>query len=172
MRNLFEEKQRFSQWWIWIIVAVPSVGLLLLFGNAIYQQMILGKPWGDRPLSDEMLIVVSLFAVTAMIVTLMAFFVSVLEIVVDKSGVSYKYFPLVRNWQRIEKEDIVSFRHRSDFAMSYGVQRDLSGNRTLNVKGRDTIEIVKTDGSTLRLGTQKPEEFVAAMNTMKNRRFE
>lgn len=172
MKNLFEEKQRFTQWWLWVIIAPTTLGILFLFGHGIYQQMILGEPWGDRPMTDEMLVIVSLFSVTAMVVMVIAFFASVLEVVVDKGGVAYKYFPLVRSWRRIEKENVQSFEHHQGLVLSYGIQMDLSGNRTVNVKGRDTIELTMNDGSKLRVGTQRPQEFMSALQAMKNRRID
>lgn len=169
MRSLFEEKQRFTQWWLWAIIVSTSTLVLGLFGNALYIQLVLGQPWGDEPMSDDSLIMVSLFTTTAMIVMLMVFFNSTLEIVVDKSSVSYRYFPLIRRWRRIERENIQSYEIREYYFKGYGFHRDLRGNKRINVKGNSGIEITMLDGSKLLLGTQQPGDFLSALNKMKNR---
>lgn len=169
MKSLFEEKQRFTQWWLWSIVVVASIVVLGIFGNALYQQMVLGKPWGDKPMSDEALIGLTLFTATAMIVMLLAFFNAMLEIVVDKRGISYRYFPVIRKWRRIEREAIQSFEVQDYYLKGYGIHYDLRGNKSITVKGNSGIQLTMVDGSKLLLGTQQPGEFLTALNKMKTR---
>jgi hypothetical protein len=45
---LFSEKQKFRQWWIWIILL--TLNGFFFFG--IYVQVIGGKQFGDKPMSD------------------------------------------------------------------------------------------------------------------------
>jgi hypothetical protein len=170
MKPLFEEKQRFTQWWLWAMVVSGALVVLGIFGDALWQQMILGKPWGENPMSDNGLVMLALFCATAVIVMLLIFTNSMLEIVVDKTSVTYRYFPLIRKWRRIEREAILSFEPRKNYLKGYGIHRDLRGNKTINVKGHDSIELIMTDGSKLTLGTQQPGEFLDALQKMKNRR--
>ena len=48
MNKEFKESQKFTQWWLWLIIL--SINILPLFG--IYKQIILGEPFGDKPVSD------------------------------------------------------------------------------------------------------------------------
>ncbi len=167
MKPLFEEKQRYTQWWLWLIIASTAIGVICLFVYALFTQLALGQPWGDKPMSDDSLVTLSLFIISAMVIMLLIFFNSVLEVVVDKNSVSYKYFPLIRNWRRIERETIQSFEVKTYYMRGYGVHRDLRGNKTINVKGHTGIEITTHDGKRLLLGTQKPGDFLNALNKMK-----
>ncbi|HMJ67322.1 MAG TPA: hypothetical protein VK508_00420 [Cyclobacteriaceae bacterium] len=169
MRPLFEEKQRFSQWWLWTIIVSASAIVLGIFGHALYIQLVLGQQWGDKPISNDTLIMLSLFNATAVIVMLLVFFNAMLEVVVDKSSVSWRFFPLFRKWRRIERENILDFGTRKYYMKGYGFHRDLRGNKRITVKGHDGIEITLTNGSKLMLGTQQPGEFLSAIEKMKHR---
>ncbi|MGB5654860.1 MAG: hypothetical protein WBM56_13615 [Robiginitalea sp.] len=48
MKSAFTEVQKFNQWWLWIL-------LLAVLGLPVYgmfQQIILGEPFGSTPMSD------------------------------------------------------------------------------------------------------------------------
>ncbi|MCL0079845.1 hypothetical protein M1O18_02960 [Dehalococcoidia bacterium] len=46
---IFQEVQKFRQWWLWLIL-LPSCMLLVgLFGYGMIEQLIFGQPWGDDP---------------------------------------------------------------------------------------------------------------------------
>jgi len=170
MKPLFEEKQRYTQWWLWLIIVSAAVIVTGVFMNAVYVQLVTGNPWGDKPLSDDALIVYALFMISCMIIMLLMFFNSVLEITVDRSGVSYRYFPLIRSWRRIDRENIQAYELKKYYLQGYGIKRDLRGNKTINVKGNTGVELVMFDGIKLVLGTQKPDEFLNALKKMKNGR--
>ncbi|MCA1556228.1 MAG: DUF6141 family protein, partial [Acidobacteria bacterium] len=61
----FREVQKNRQWWLWVVVMIPCV----LVGYGAVQQLVFGKPWGDRPISDAGLVVLVAF-LTAVIVWL------------------------------------------------------------------------------------------------------
>lgn len=168
MRSLFEEKQRYTQWWLWVIIVVTAVAIVGMFSNAMYVQLVLGRPWGDKPMSDDALLAFSMLMISMMVLMLIIFFTSVLEIAVDKTGLSYRYFPLIRKWKQIERSSIQSFEVREYYLKGYGINRDLQGNRRINVKGNKGIELKLIDGTKLLLGTQRPEEFMHALKKMKN----
>lgn len=172
MKALFEEKQKFTQWWLWLIVGSATLVVLVIFLEGVYKQLIVGEPWGEHPLSDDALITLSILAVTAMVLTLIAFFNTVLEIVVDRGSIKYRYFPLIRQWKRIEREEIQNFEARTFYLSGYGVKRDLRGNRSITIKGHRAVALTMQNGKTLMLGTQQPEEFLSALRKMKNSRVE
>lgn len=172
MKPLFEEKQRFTQWWLWLVIVSAAAVVFVIFGYGMYKQLVLGKQFGDKPVSDDSLIAFSLFMFTVIILMLLIFFNAVLEVTVDRLSVSYRYFPIIRNWRRIERETIQGFEVKTFYLKGYGVERDLRGNRTITVKGHTGIEITMLDGKRLMLGTQKPGEFLDALNKMKKGRVD
>ena len=44
----FSEKQRFRQWWLWLLVLISPVFLIW----AIFQQVVMDVPFGNNPTSD------------------------------------------------------------------------------------------------------------------------
>ena len=46
---IFEERQRFRQWWAWIAILAPAVVAWLLF----FLQIVGGEPIGDNPAPDS-----------------------------------------------------------------------------------------------------------------------
>lgn len=168
MRSLFEEKQRFTQWWLWVLIGGVSVAVVCIFLYAMYVQFLLGVPWGDKPMSNDALLFFSLFLISTVVLMLVLLFTAMLEVAVDRSGVSYRYFPFIRTWRKIEPEMIQSYDVRTYYLKGYGVKPDFRGNRTINVKGNKGVEFIFLDGTKLLLGTQRPEELMHALKKMKN----
>ncbi len=50
---LFKEKQRFQQWWLWLIFL--GVNLFFLYG--VFKQVIGGQQFGDKPMSNTGLLI-------------------------------------------------------------------------------------------------------------------
>lgn len=57
MKIEFKEEQKFTQWWLWLILL--PIGLLPIIG--IYKQIILGEPFGGKPMPDIGLIIFTIF---------------------------------------------------------------------------------------------------------------
>ena len=57
MKTEFTEEQKFTQWWLWVILI--GIGLLPVYG--IYKQVIIGEDFGSKPLSNLGLIIFSVF---------------------------------------------------------------------------------------------------------------
>ena len=57
MNIVFKETQKFSQWWLWLILI--GIGILPILG--IYKQLIIGEKFGDKPMSDLGLIIFAVF---------------------------------------------------------------------------------------------------------------
>ncbi|WP_260402681.1 MULTISPECIES: phosphoethanolamine transferase domain-containing protein [Aequorivita] len=57
MKIVFKEEQKFTQWWLWLILI--GIGVLPIIG--IYKQLIIEEKFGDNPMSDLGLIIFSIF---------------------------------------------------------------------------------------------------------------
>jgi hypothetical protein len=168
MSLYFEERQTFTQWWLWLIVGATTIGINVLFIQATVQQLILGVPWGNKPMTDESLVILSVVVLTASTGLSLLFFISVMEVRIDKRSLEYRYLPLIRNWRRIERESIRGFKQRRSYLAGYGVKRSIDGTRILSVKGAEGIELTLDGGSRIFFGTQQPDEFISAMKKMAN----
>ena len=162
----FEERQTFTQLWLWLIVGATTIGINGLFVQAVIQQLILGTPWGDKPLNDETLLILSVVVLTVSTGLSLLFFVTVMEVRIDKRAIEYRYAPLIRSWRRIERESIRDFKKRRNYFEGHGVKRKLDGTRMLSVKGVDGIELTLDGGSRIFFGTQQPGEFISAVEKM------
>ena len=60
-RSYFKEEQKFDQVWFRLLIVLSWVPLLVIFGIGIRQQLFLGRPWGDNPVSDTGLVLTALF---------------------------------------------------------------------------------------------------------------
>ncbi|MBU0696762.1 MAG: hypothetical protein KKE39_09605 [Bacteroidetes bacterium] len=82
---LFSERQRFKQWWVWLILLV--VNGFFLFG--LFKQIIGGQQFGDKPLSNvEVLIAIGL----TLLLTLL-FLTLCLDTIIKNDGVYVRFFP-------------------------------------------------------------------------------
>lgn len=168
-REIYSEEQQFDQLFIWILIGVGMVPMIAILGAGIYKQIIMGQPWGDEPLSDLGLILVTVGVFVLLLGIIILFRYSKLEIKVDRWGVRYKFSPFIWNWKEILRHDIKSYKIRKySFLRGYGVRWGLDGIKTLNVKGNMGIEFHYGENKKLLIGTQQPELFAQAIEKMMN----
>ncbi len=166
----FEEEQRFRQPWIWAIVLLSVVGLLVVFGYGLIQQLILKEPFGDNPASDTNL---TMAAVTTFVVgggsTLLLYKIK-LTTKLDSTSLHIVFSPLRR--RDIPLSDIARWQART-----YKPIRDYGGwgiklrrrGWAYNVSGNRGVELELTNGKKLLIGSQRSEELCAAIATAKQR---
>ncbi len=151
----FTEKQRFTQWWIWLIVI--TVGIIPVSGIII--QLILKQPFGNNPMSDMGLII---FSILVLIFTGSIFFIK-LETFIDRSGIKMNFVPFHKKnvaWQEIKAANVVNY----GFVGGYGIRLGSSYGTVYNIKGKMGLAIELTNGSKFLIGTQKPEEMRQIVN--------
>lgn len=148
MKIAFNEEQKFTQWWLWLILI--GIGLVPVFG--IYKQLILGEPFGDNAMSDAGLI---LFAV--LVFALIAFFWTMrLETKIDDNGIRMQFFPFLRkrlDWEEIKTAKIVNYGF-----VGFGIRLGTKHGTVYNTKGNKGLAIQLTNGKKFVIGTQKETE--------------
>jgi hypothetical protein len=100
---LFREVQKISQIWVWLIIAIPIV----LSWYGAYQQLLLGKPFGNNPAPDWMMFLLLLvFGILFPI-----FFYSIkLVTEVRKDGLCIRFYPFHRSFKRFPFESIQNYK--------------------------------------------------------------
>ena len=169
----FKEQQRFNQWWIWGLLGMTNLIILLNFGHAYYEQLLLGNPWGDKPMPGTGLILSSLFAFTVLIVVNALIFGTSLETKIDKNHIQYRFFPYVRRWKKVDRTDLKEAYVRKYSPISefggWGYRALLrDSNKALNIKGNMGLQLVFKNGKRLLLGTQKPDQLKEVMKKFMN----
>jgi len=149
MATLYKEVQKFSQWWLWLILlavgAIPVVG--------IYQQIILENEFGDHSMTDERLLVSA--GLTFLMIVLFAFIR--LITVINKEEIRITFFPFVSKrikWENIQQVTIVDY----GFVGGWGIRWFTPYGTVYNTSGRMGLSITLKSGKQLLVGTQQPEE--------------
>lgn len=164
----FEESQKFTQWWAWMLL---GSGLLLFVGIAfagVYVQLINGKPFGNNPMSDTGVVIfftISILFSVAMIFLQRSFH---LETKVDRFGISYRFFPLIRKWHTIYSEQVQSWEVTRKCVFNYGVHYGIN-SKTLNIRGNTQLALTLSSGKKIYLGTQQPDQLSQAMQRLFDR---
>lgn len=154
MNIVFKETQKFSQWWLWLILI--GIGILPILG--IYKQLIIGEKFGDKPMSDLGIII---FAVFVFSLIAMFWFMQ-LKTEIDQNEIRMHFFPLVKkrvNWKEIKNAEIVNY----GFVGGWGIRLWTKYGTVYNMKGNKGLAIALTDGNKFLIGTQKPEELTAIL---------
>ena len=164
--TVFREVQRFRQWWVWLLV-------LFVAGLAWYggiQQIVLKKPFGNNPAPDSVMIVIwAIFGVL-----LPALFLS-LKLVTDvrSDSLYVRLYPLQFHMHKISYAEIKTYEIRTYSAMKeyggYGIRYGAKG-KAYNVRGNKGIQFEFIDGKHLLIGTQRPEEFRQALESVMGRK--
>ena len=154
-RPRFIENQRFTQWWVWAVMIVPA---LIAVGTIIY--FVAKLSLFSARLHMLLLTLAIPLAVPAL------FFVMRLNIVLTSQHLTARFFPMRR---RIELSDMTSFRAITytlrDFG-GWGIKWARDGSLVLNVSGNRAIRINRRSGKSLILGTQRADDFAAALEEL------
>ncbi len=149
MSVFFKEKQRFRQWWFWFFI-VP-LGSLPLWG--IYVQFIKGEPMGNNPMSDEGLVLFSVFIYAI----LLLFYNLKLTTVINTYGIYIRFFPFGRKkieWNQIAKAEIITY----NFLGGWGIRLFTKYGTAYNVKGNKGLHLILKNDKQLLIGTQRDEK--------------
>ena len=146
---LFEEKQRFTQWWLWLLMI--GVGCIPLY--AIYKQLILGIPFGNNPMSDVGTIIFSVF-----VFSLIALMGSVnLKTEIYEDEIRMRLFPFTRKkikWNEIRKVEIIKY----GFVGGWGIRGGTKYGTVYNMRGNKGLAIELKNGKKFIIGTQQSEK--------------
>ena len=161
----YEEVQSYKQNpWTWVVLLAICLAALLSAANGLYWQLLKGEPWGD--LSNEGLILLSAFPIFLCALISWLILSVKLQVIVDTSGVSYKFFPTVPKWTKISKEEIMGFTIEKRSLANALRHLDSEKVKSMNVKGRALMSFELTNGNKIRLGSTNPEGFAWAMKKL------
>jgi len=164
--HYYHEEQYLRDNWFVLLAAPILLGVIFLQVYGMYQQLYLGKPWGDEPVSDNQLLLLSLATIIVIILIAILLFSSRLMIEVRGDGFFFRFPVLINRTRKINLTDIESFEVKKyhplrDFG-GWGIRFGLSG-KAYNVKGNMGLCIVLKNGKKILFGTQNPDELRRAM---------
>lgn len=149
MKNetLFTEKQRFTQWWLWLI-------MILVVASAFYYE--------ESTLEMAVALIIPIFL-----------FVLSLETEISKEGISVRFFPFhlkkkFFSWDEIAKAEVREYSPLLEYG-GWGIRRGKSGV-AYNVKGNMGLQLVLKSGKKILIGTQKTEELKQILVERENKK--
>lgn len=166
----FTETQRFRQITIWIILFIAGIVPTLIFAYGIYQQVYLGKQFGNHPMSNTALII--MFGFTFILFFSLCFLFGMIKLatIIDEAGIRYKMFPIhlkyrKLTWDMIESLEVIKYDPIKDYG-GWGIRFGKKG-RAYNISGDKGLYMVLKTGNSLLIGTQKETELKDFLGRLK-----
>jgi hypothetical protein len=164
MTTTFIEIQRFTQRWLWFLLILTMLVLVGIFGYGAVKQLVLGEPWGDRPLSDIALVLVSSTVILFSGGMIYLFYTLRLITEVRPEGLYIRFYPLHSKtipYQRITSCQTRSYKPLSEYG-GWGIKYGPSG-WAYNVMGNRGVQVVLASGKRILIGSQRAEELERAI---------
>ncbi|MFS4456797.1 hypothetical protein [Maribacter sp. 2304DJ31-5] len=151
--RIFNETQRFDQWWIRLI----NTGLLVFLSFCAYKWYIANEAIGN--VGSTNIIGQSVMGVS-IIPILLLFHIMRLRTQIDERGVHYQFFPFNLSyrtilWNEMEKCYIKTYNPLKEYG-GWGYRSSMGKKGSaINIKGNQGIQIAFKSGKRLLIGTQK-----------------
>ncbi len=158
----FSEEQRVRQVWIWGVVCVLAV----LAWYAFVQQIVLGKPFGDHPMSDAATWVVFIAVGIALPILLR---ICTLVTIVDEHGIHIRFtlWPSrTITFDELKHCEPCRYRPMTEY-WGWGIRWSPSRGRAYSLSGHLGVRCELVTGRRILIGTQRPDELVAAIRSGK-----
>ena len=148
MKNLYFEKQKFTQWWIWII----PIGLILLALYGVVQQIIFDVEFGNKPMTNLGLVIFTISVLG------FAYFFYAMTLIteINKHEIKMRFIPFTKKnvkWSEIKSAKIVNYGF-----VGYGIRLGSKYGTVYNTKGNKGLAIELKSGKKFVIGTQKENE--------------
>jgi hypothetical protein len=148
---LFEESQRFTQWWIWALALIPVFAGVVAFVNI---------PRAHGQVDPALYAIIPVMVLVPLI-----FAFSELHVTITPGWLHLRYTPYFVN-RRIPLAEVAQFENiRYNFWVAgYGIHYvPIRYGWVYNVRGLDGIQLRLASGKRMLIGTQRPQEFLNAL---------
>lgn len=153
MKPLFTEKQRFNQWWLWVLLIISSVAPVI----------ILYKKFTSSTSTSG-----SLSALIILLLVIVLFVVLKMKTTITQKNIQLVYFPFV--WKTINIDDIASLEVINyGFVGGWGIRLGTKYGTVYNTRGNKGLYIKLKNGKQLVIGTQKPQELEKVVEQLNNK---
>ncbi len=155
----FHEVQQFRQVWIWVLVCA----LAGLMWYAAVSQLLLHRPYGDRPMPDILLVI---FWIIFGLGLPALFFFGRLVTEVRDDGIYIRFLPFHRSFRRIAFTEVKQYKVRTYRPIreygGWGIRHGRNG-KAYNVSGDRGVQLELWDGQRLLIGSLRAEELERAI---------
>ncbi|MCY7420873.1 MAG: hypothetical protein LH478_03915 [Chitinophagaceae bacterium] len=157
---LFSEKQRFTHWWLVLILGL--VNFLIL---SILIVELTSKPIGGaKPISAQVVVFVSLL----LIAIFSSIFLIQLQTTIKTDGIYVRFFPFQNNyrhiqWNELSKSYVRTYNPINEYG-GWGYRLSIfDKGKAYNVAGNKGLQLEFNYVKKLLIGTQKPEAIQSAL---------
>jgi hypothetical protein len=173
-KTFFREDQKIKPGLAWLIMFPVFALMNTLFGIGLYQQISLGKPWGDEPMSDEGLILTTGLVNLILIGILFLMLKVKMILEIRESGLCYRFLPFIWKEKKISREEIDRYEVRQYKPIQeYGgwgfrqrSRRFRNAGLAYNVSGNIGLQLHLKNGKKILFGTQRKDAIGSAMNKL------
>ena len=169
MRNeiLFYEVQPFWRNRLLLITLIPISGIFIW---GFVQQIIFGNAWGNNPMSDLGLIILT----GCMFLLFGGIFFSKLQTVITEEGIYVRFFPFIFRtrffaWEDIEKVYIRKYSPVREYG-GWGVRLGWKGGIAYNVYGNVGLQLVFKNGKKRLIGTNNVDDLAHVLRKINGKR--
>ena len=139
---LFQESQKFHQWWIWIIL----IGLVIVAASTFDYL----EPLKNQLTVDKVILTITAIGILVLFLTLR------LNTRITEEKIEIRFFPFVRKdfyWKDMTSAQLIDY----GFVGGWGIRIWTSYGTVYNVKGSQGLHLTIA-GKQYVIGTQKQEE--------------
>ena len=158
MKVEFFEKQKFTQWWLWLILittaAAPIIGL--------FRQIFLVEKFGDAPKLDSTIVIFSVI----MTVVIVLFLIMSLKTEIDEHEIRIKFFPFVTkriDWKDVKTVKVLNY----GFVGGWGIRLFTDYGTVYNTSGNKGLALERQNGKRLVIGTQREDDLKSVIQKLK-----
>ena len=161
----FEENQRFREIAFYILIAILQV--IFLWG--LTQQIIFHKPWGTRPASDNMLIIINL---GVGMINLLVLSMDLRTIITDKH-IRFRFSPFhirekMIEWSEIKEARVIKYDGMKEY-WGYGVRYRSGKGWCYTISGQFGLRLVLKNEKRILIGTHQAREISQIIDDLKKR---
>lgn len=157
----FREEQRFNQKLLWIILFIIST----LFTVGFIKQILFKVPFGDKPMPNFELTII--WIISSIIIPSLLYIIRLITIV-KNDGVYFRFNLLNFSFSKILFVNVRKYEARTYSPIieygGWGIRDGGDNGKAYNVSGNKGIQFEISGGKRILIGTQKPEEFIKAIN--------
>ncbi|WP_455209831.1 DUF6141 family protein [Kaarinaea lacus] len=160
----FQEIQRFTQRWFWIILIFVMLTLVGVFANGMIEQLMHGNPWGVRPVTNSTLMIIGGAVVVFSTSMVYLFYTLRLITEVKEEGLYIRFYPFrtkVIPFNTIQSCEARTYNPLSEYG-GWGIKYGRSG-WAYNIIGDRGVQLVLNNGKRILIGSQKAEELANAI---------
>ena len=151
--SLFQETQKFTQWWLWSLLGIPAILVIV----QVFFFIIQGFNSESGNFSFSIIMPYGFWIGFLIWLFAIIFFLRIkLETIITKDTIKISYLLFVHRIFKIadiRKEEIVTYSF-----VGFGIRLSSKNEKVFHVKGNKGLSLTLNNGKKYMIGTQRPAE--------------